>query len=112
MTRFISEGLTHKAKIDYVKSFIVDDLESIFETFSSMYQETMRITEEDYPRVYNLRGIIMNLQSILKEVKQGIDSEYVDLGYFSEKLESLERDIKGFTNSFVTMQDGKYRRSN
>lgn len=99
-------------KVKSVRSDLVQDIEDILVNLRHLQDDSMKLNEDHFPRVYNLRGISINIQSILTEVKKGINSEHVDLGYFSEKLESLNSDIEGFTRSYVVKTNGAYRRSN
>jgi hypothetical protein len=104
--------LSQQEKINSVLSDLVQDISDIQTNFNHLYRDSMKLNEEHFPRVYNLRGICMNIQSILNEVQKGINSEYVDLSYFNQKLESLNSDIKGFVNSYTKVTNGNYRRSN
>lgn len=57
------------------------------------------MTEDQYPEVYSLRGIFMNLQAIISEVDKCVQGGYTSQRYFDEKTESLIYDLAGLVEA-------------
>ena len=62
----------------------------------SAYASTMNLTEDQYPEVYYLRGLFMNIKAIIGEIDKGIQGGFVAQSYFDEKSSKLLRDLEGF----------------
>ena len=80
-----------------VTSNIEEQFKAIEQLCDRIWDLSQSLTEEQYRRIYYIRGISMNLKAIVREVQKGLPNSFVSMGYFAEKIESLKSDLSGFS---------------
>ena len=89
--------MTHKLNSynDVDLGDIHQELQRVISQLESAYSHCMNLTENQYPEVYYLRGIFMNLKAIIGETDKGVQGGFIAQSYFDEKIDSLIRDLEG-----------------